>query len=99
VSHTPSLSLRHDTFTFWYGGLARIDRIGSDFPVLWVYNMFPEEGLERLLRLVESLSRKINDIDRTGFLDVSILGEIVHPQNFNTLRRIMGEDGKVVTDS
>jgi len=76
----------------------RIDRIGSGFPVLWVYNMFPEEGLERLLRLVESLSRKINDIDRTGFLDVSILGEIVHPQNFNTLRRIMGEDGKVVEE-
>jgi hypothetical protein len=76
----------------------RIDRIGSDFPVLWVYNMFPEEGLERLLRLVESLNRKINDIDRTGFLDASILGEIVHPQNFNTLRRIMGEDGKVVEE-
>ena len=46
----------------------RIDRIGSDFPILWVYNMFPEEGLERLLRLVENLSRKIGDIDRTGFL-------------------------------
>jgi hypothetical protein len=76
----------------------RIDRIGSDFPVLWVYNMFPEEGLDRLLGLVESLSRKINDIDRTGFLDASILGEIVHPQNFNTLRRIMGEDGKVVEE-
>lgn len=76
----------------------RIDRIGSDFPVLWVYNMFPEEGLERLLRLVENLSRKISDIDRTGFLDASILGEVVHPQNFNTLRRIMEEDGKVVEE-
>lgn len=76
----------------------RIDRIGSDFPVLWVYNMFPEEGLERLLRLVENLSRKINDIDRTGFLDASVLGEVVHPQNFNTLRRIMDEDGKVVEE-
>ena len=76
----------------------RIDRIGSDFPVLWVYNMFPEEGLERLLRLVENLSRKIDTIDRTGFLDASILGEAVHPQNFNTLRRIMSEDGKVVEE-
>jgi SNF2 family DNA or RNA helicase len=76
----------------------RIDRIGSEFPVLWVYNMFPEEGLERLLRLVESLSRKITDIDRTGFLDASVLGETVHPRNFNTLRRIMDEDGRVIEE-
>ena len=76
----------------------RIDRIGSEFPTLWIYNMFPDEGLERLLRLVESLSRKIGDIDRTGFLDASILGEVVHPQNFNTLRRIMEEDGRVVEE-
>lgn len=76
----------------------RIDRIGSEFPILWIYNMFPDEGLERLLRLVESLSRKISDIDRTGFLDASILGEVVHPQNFNTLRRIMEEDGRVVEE-
>ena len=45
----------------------RIDRIGSKHSLLWVHNMFPEEGLERLLGLVESLSRKITDIDRTGF--------------------------------
>ncbi len=76
----------------------RIDRIGSEFPLLWIHNMFPEEGLNRLLGLVESLSRKISDIDRTGFLDASILGEVVHPQNFNTLRRIMAEDGIVVEE-
>lgn len=76
----------------------RIDRIGSEFPELWVHNMFPDEGLERLLHLVESLSRKITDIDRTGFLDVSVLGEVVHPRNFNTLRRIMDEDGRVIEE-
>ncbi len=76
----------------------RIDRIGSRHPLLWVYNMFPEEGLERLLGLVESLSRKITGIDRTGFLDVSVLGEIVHPRNFNTLHRIMDEDGAVIEE-
>ncbi|MDP2950135.1 MAG: helicase-related protein [Chloroflexota bacterium] len=76
----------------------RIDRIGSEFPVLWIYNMFPDAGLERLLRLVESLSRKISDIDKTGFLDVSVLGEIVHPRNFNTLRRIMEQDGRVIEE-
>jgi len=76
----------------------RIDRIGTDFEVLWIYNMFPDEGLERLLGLVESLSRKIADIDQAGFLDASVLGETVHPQNFNTLRRIGAEDDQVLDE-
>ncbi len=76
----------------------RIDRIGSKFSNLWVYNMFPEEGLERLLKLVESLSRKIEDINNTGFLDASVLGETVHPRNFNTLNRIMDEDDSVIEE-
>ena len=76
----------------------RIDRIGSKHPLLWVYNMFPEAGLEKLLHLVESLNRKITDIDRSGFLDVSVLGETVHPRNFNTLRRILDEDGSVIEE-
>lgn len=76
----------------------RIDRIGTDFDTLWIYNMFPDVGLERLLGLVESLSKKIADIDRAGFLDTSVLGETVHPQNFNTLRRIQDEDGSVIEE-
>jgi superfamily II DNA or RNA helicase len=76
----------------------RIDRIGADFDTLWIYNMFPDEGLERLLRLVESLSEKIAAIDATGFLDASILGETVHPRNFNTLKRIRDEDGSVIDE-
>ena len=76
----------------------RIDRIGTDFSTLWVMNMFPEDGLEKLLGLVESLSQKIAAIDQSGFLDASILGEAVHPQNFNTLRRIEEEDGSVVEE-
>lgn len=76
----------------------RIDRIGTEFDTLWIYNMFPDAGLERLLKLVESLTRKIDAIDRSGFLDASILGEIVHPRNFNTLRRISEEDGSVIEE-
>jgi len=60
--------------------------------------MFPDDGLEKLLGLVESLSQKIAEIDRSGLLDASVLGEVVHPQNFNTLRRIEEEDGKVVEE-
>ena len=76
----------------------RIDRIGTSFEHLHILNMFPEDGLEKLLGLVESLSQKIADIDRNGLLDASILGEVVHPQNFNTLRRIQAEDGTVVEE-
>ncbi len=76
----------------------RIDRIGSDFETIHIYNMFPDEGLERLLRIVESLSRKIAQIDATGFLDASVLGETVHPRNFNTLRRIRDEDNAVIEE-
>jgi hypothetical protein len=73
----------------------RIDRIGSPFETLAVYNVFPEAGLERLLGLVQSLSRKIAAIDRAGMLDTSVLGEVVHPRNFNTLQRIAAEDADV----
>jgi len=76
----------------------RVDRIGSKHDTLWLYNMFPDEGLERLLRLVERLSQRIADIDNAGFLDASVLGETVHPQNFNTLRRIREEDGTVIQE-
>jgi hypothetical protein len=76
----------------------RIDRIGTEFETLFIHNMFPEEGLDRLLKLVESLTRKIASIDRAGFLDASILGEAVHPRNFNTLRRIREEDGAVIEE-
>jgi SNF2 family DNA or RNA helicase len=76
----------------------RIDRIGAKFPVLYIHNMFPDEGLERLLRLVERLMVRINQIDQAGFLDASVLGETVHPKNFNTLRRIRDEDGTVIEE-
>jgi len=74
----------------------RIDRIGSPFETLWVYNVFPEKGLERLLQLVASLQRKITTIDRFGMLEASVLGEVVHPRTFNHLQRIADEDGSVL---
>lgn len=76
----------------------RIDRIGTEFDTLSIFNMFPDEGLEKLLKIVESLTRKIADIDQAGFHDASVLGETVHPQNFNTLRRIREEDDTVIEE-
>jgi superfamily II DNA or RNA helicase len=76
----------------------RIDRLGSTFHILTVYNMFPERALEELLGLVRSLTSKIDVINQTGFLDASVLGEVVSPRDFNTLRRIAEEDNSVIDE-
>lgn len=76
----------------------RIDRIGSPHAEIGIYNMFPEEELEALLHLIERLTNRITAIDAFGLLDASILGEVVHPRTFNTLRRIRDEDGAVLDE-
>lgn len=77
----------------------RIDRIGSKHDKLWIYNMFPDKGLERLLKIVERLQSKAEAVNSTGFMDAPIFeGQTVTPQNFNTLRRIRDEDGSVIEE-
>jgi hypothetical protein len=76
----------------------RIDRLGSSFDTLNIYNMFPERALEELLGLVRSLTAKIEVINQTGFLDASVLGEVVTPRDFNTLKRIAAEDNTVIEE-
>ncbi len=60
--------------------------------------MFPERALEALLGLVRSLTAKIDVINQTGFLDASVLGEVVTPRDFNTLKRIAEEDNVVIEE-
>jgi superfamily II DNA or RNA helicase len=76
----------------------RIDRLGSSFDTLSIYNMFPERALEELLGLVRSLTAKIEVINQMGFLDASVLGEVVTPRDFNTLKRIADEDNSVIEE-
>ncbi|MCA9973504.1 MAG: hypothetical protein KC425_24970, partial [Anaerolineales bacterium] len=76
----------------------RIDRLGTTFDTLTIFNMFPERALEDLLGLVKSLTSKIDVINQTGFLDASVLGEVVNPRDFNTLRRIAAEDNSVIEE-
>lgn len=73
----------------------RIDRIGSPFKEIYVYNFFPEEELEDLLRLVEILQNKIRDIDSSVGLDATVLGEEVNPKVFGIIRRIRERDETV----
>ena len=76
----------------------RIDRIGSPHADIGIYNLFPEAELEALLHLIERLTDRISTIDDLGLLDASVLGEVVHPRTFNTLRRIRDEDGAVLDE-
>ena len=76
----------------------RIDRIGSPHTEIGILNIFPEAELEALLHLVERLTDRISTIDDLGLLDASVLGEVVHPRTFNTLRRIRDEDGAVLDE-
>lgn len=76
----------------------RIDRLGTEHSAIGIYNLFPEEELEDMLRLVERLTERISTIDDLGLLDASVLGEVVHPRTFNTLRRIREEDGAVLDE-
>lgn len=73
----------------------RIDRIGSPFKTITIYNFYPEDELESLLYLVETLQRKIMIINNTIGLDASILGEQISPKVFGIIRNLKNEDEKV----
>ncbi len=70
----------------------RIDRLGTDFDELFIYNCFPEEGLETLLGLVARLQQRIATIDREVGLDASVLGEIISERSLEELRKLKVAD-------
>ncbi|MEM5881590.1 MAG: helicase-related protein [Candidatus Aenigmatarchaeota archaeon] len=76
----------------------RIDRIGSPYEEIFIYNVFPDKELEELLRLVETLQEKIRRIDETIGLDQKILGEKIHPKVFGIIKKIVKKDVEVFTE-
>jgi superfamily II DNA/RNA helicase len=60
----------------------RINRLGSQYSKVYVYNMAPEKQLESYLRLVKRLEQKINKIAHTIGTDQSILGEQENPLEY-----------------
>ncbi len=76
----------------------RIDRIGSPYKKIFIYNFFPEDELDALLKLVEILQGKIIDIDKSIGLDQTVLGEEIHPKVFGIIRRIRGRDDRVFAE-
>lgn len=76
----------------------RIDRLGSDHQELAIYNCFPQQGLENLLRLVQRLQDRIRDIDRTVGLDASVLGEVIGTRSLEQLRKLRIGDASVIDE-
>lgn len=60
----------------------RINRLGSTFDEIYIYNFRPEEELESYLLLVRKLEAKINLIRYTIGSDQSVLDEEPIPQQF-----------------
>lgn len=78
--------------------IGRVDRIGSPHEKIFVYNFFPEQELEEILKLLQRLYEKIGHINRTVGLDGSILGEMPNPLDFNTLKRVEKGDESVLDE-
>lgn len=70
----------------------RIDRLGTDYEQLYIYNCFPEKGLEDLLGLVKKLQQRIATIDREVGLDGSVLGETISEKSLEELYRLKMAD-------
>jgi len=81
----------------------RINRLGSPFESVYIYNMHPARQLEQYLRLVQRLQHKVDLIRNTVGTDQSILGEKAKPVDFlddaandididTTLRVLTGSD-------
>lgn len=71
--------------------IGRLDRIGSPYDVIHVYNFFPEDELESLLGLLQRLYEKLDAINRSVGLDSSVLGEPPNPKDFGYIRDIFAQ--------
>jgi len=72
----------------------RIDRIGTPYDLLYIYNCFPEEGLENLINLVKRLQDRIATIDSEVGLDGSVLGEEISDRSIDELIRLNQADSE-----
>jgi hypothetical protein len=75
-----------------------VDRIGSEFEHIELYNVFLEAELESLLGLVRRLADRIAAIDKTVGLDASVLGEAISGRSLDQLRQLHRNDQNVLND-
>ncbi|RLI76168.1 DNA helicase, partial [Archaeoglobales archaeon] len=56
--------------------IGRVDRIGTEHDVVEVYNFFPETKLDKKLGLIEKISKRVEDFNRSLGSDGKILSEM-----------------------
>ncbi len=78
--------------------IGRIDRLKSPHPFIYLYNFFPEDALESILRILERLYLKLEAINRSVGLDASILGETPSPKDFGYIRDLFAGKGEVLDE-
>lgn len=71
----------------------RVNRLGSSFDQVYIYNIAPESQLEEYLQLVNRLEGKINLIRNTIGTDSPVLDETENPLEFtDSIKDIYSED-------
>ena len=78
--------------------IGRIDRLRSPHTDVWIYNFFPEDGLEIMLNLVERLVKRLEEINSVLELDGAVLTgeELQHKKE--QLERLAINDLGVIED-
>ncbi len=70
----------------------RINRLGSSFNEIFIYNFRPEDQLDKFLRLMKKLQEKIRIIGYSVGIDSSVLGEQITEKQFGLIDNIYSSD-------
>ncbi len=70
----------------------RINRLGSTFEQVKIFNFRPEDQLDKFLHLMLKLQEKIQVIGASVGLDSSVLGENTTPKQFGLIENIYSDD-------
>jgi superfamily II DNA or RNA helicase len=70
----------------------RINRLGSTFDDVFIYNFRPEDQLDKFLRLMKKLQDKIRIIGGSVGIDSSVLGEQISDRQFGLMEDIYSGD-------
>jgi len=66
----------------------RINRLGSSFKEIFIYNFRPEDQLDKFLKLMKKLQDKIRVIGYSVGIDSSVLGEQITEKQFGLIDNI-----------
>lgn len=70
----------------------RINRLGSAFQKISIYNFRPEDQLDKFLKLMKKLQEKIKIIGYSVGIDSSVLGEQITEKQFGLMDSIYSSD-------